>query len=98
MYKNLKKLYDETNRATFSMAVSHLIDIGFRAAKEITDEDIEEIEGNGLMTKEFVQDLIRITKEIAVTCESPAELVQFCQVVELFDVKWYKGEENEDDE
>lgn len=67
------------------MAISYLMDIGFRNAKEITDKDIEEAEGNGLMTKEFVETLMKLARDIANTCE-PSELIQLCQVFEPFAV------------
>ena len=95
MYKDLKKIYDSTRLDFFTMAVTHLVDIGFRAAEKITDDDIETLEENGLMTKEFVQDLVRLSRELAQTCENPSELIQFCQAIELFDTKWYTGEDNE---
>lgn len=85
MRKELDNLYYKSGWM-FPMAVSHLLDIGFRAAQQITEKDIEELEGNGLMTKEFVQDLVRTSKEIAEICNyEPTKLVMYCSVKELFD-------------
>ena len=84
-YAEVKKIYNEYRLDYFVMAISYLMDIGFRNAKEITNKDIEEAEGNGLMTKEFVGVLMKLTRDIANACE-PSELIQLCQVVEPFAV------------
>ena len=88
MYKDIKTIYDR-EQLIFNMAVTHLFDIGFRAASKITDEDIDNLEGNWLMTRDFVQDLVKVTREIAQTC-SPVELIQFCQIEQIFDTRWFK--------
>jgi hypothetical protein len=89
MHKDIKAIYERERRDIFSMATTHLMDIGYRKATEITDEEIEELDGNGLMTKEFVQYLVRLTRELA-KASTPVELIIFCQVVELYDVSTYK--------
>ena len=98
MYDELKRIYDETGHvALFSMAVAYLIDKGSRFTSQITDDDIESLEGNGLMTKEFEQDLVRTARRIAQTVEhNPIALIQFCDVEEVFDTTWFK--EDEEDE
>ena len=90
MYKDLKKIYDNNRLDVFVMATAHLLDIGYRNAVSITDEDINELKENGLMTKEFVQDLVRLTREIAKNVDSCTEIVQFCMVEKIFDTKYYK--------
>ena len=94
MYSELKKIYDKTRLDVFSMAITHLIDIGFRKAKEITDDDIEKLEENGLMTKEFVQDIVTLARDIAKVCDNPSELFQFCQSENIFDTLYYSGKPN----
>lgn len=89
MYKDIKKIHDETRLDIFCMAVTHLMTIGWHEAEEMTDKDISEVEGNRIMTKEFCQELCRIAREIATTVE-PSEFIQFCQVEKLFDTKGYK--------
>lgn len=90
MYKNLKAIYSKTRLDMFSMAVAHLLDIGFRSAEKITDNEIAQMEGNGLMTQGFVQDLVRLSREIARACDgNPVELIQFCMAEEVFEIKWY---------
>lgn len=90
MYADLKKLKDETHPALFNMALSHLLDIGFRQALKIKDSDIEKLEENGLMTRKFVQDLVRLSRQIA-QMSSPTEIIQFAQSEQIFDTLYYNG-------
>lgn len=90
MYNNMKKIYYR-NPQMFIMATAHLLDIGFRKANEITDEDINELEGNGLMTQDFVQDLVRMTRDIAAECGNDVvEIIMFCMAEDIFDIHYYK--------
>lgn len=57
-YAEVRKIYNNTRLEIFDMAIVHLMHIGFLTASKITDADIENVEGNGLMTKEFCQELI----------------------------------------
>ena len=88
-YEKIKKIYDGTRLDIFVMAVTHLMNIGWNIAENITDKQIDNVEGNGLMTKEFCQELVKIAREIATTC-NPVELIMFCQVEKLFDTKGFK--------
>ena len=93
MYANLKAIY-RRDMGVFPMAVANLLDIGFRRAQKITDEEIERLEENGLMTKEFVQALVRTTRDIALECENNVvEIIQFCMAEEVFSIDYYKEEE-----
>ena len=47
------------------MVLTYLFDKGFSFCQSITDEDIENLDGNGLMTKDFVQSLVRCARELA---------------------------------
>lgn len=97
-YNGMMKIYRE-NTGTFAMAVAHLLDIGFRNASKITDEQIENLEENGLMTKKFVQDLVRVSREIAKECGNDVvEIIQFCAAEKIFDTEWYTGRFEDDDE
>lgn len=90
MYNELKDLYYK-NSMLFIMAVSNLLDIGFRNAREITDDDITEAKGNAMMTDDFVRDLLRVTREIARICGNDVcAVIQFCMVEKIFDTKWFK--------
>ena len=84
-YSALEKIYNNSRLDVFAMAVSHLMDIGFRTAMDITDEDIEALDGNGLMTKSFVQALVSLSRDIALACSSPTELIVLCNKYEIFD-------------
>ena len=89
MYDKLNAICNRERLDVFSMAVTHLLDIGFRAAEKITDEDISKMEGNGLMTQDFVQHLVKVSRDIAQCCDNPVELIQFCQAREIFDIRFY---------
>lgn len=91
MYANMKKIY-LSNQPTFSMAVAYLLDVGFRNVVQISDEDIEQFKGNGLMTAEFVQKIVRTAKKIAEECgNNVVEIIEFCQAENVFDAEYYKG-------
>ena len=91
MYANMTKIYENTNTVMYNMAVAYLLDKGFTFVSQITDEEIESLEGNGLMTKNFVQGIVRTAKEIEEECgDNVVELIQFCQKKRVFDTKYYK--------
>ena len=90
MYKDIKAIYDRERLDVFCMAVAHLMDIGWREAEEMTDEDIATVEGIGLMTQNSCQYLCKLAREIATTV-STVEFIQFCQVEKLYDTKGYKN-------
>lgn len=52
-----------------SAVFSYLMDKGIENIREITDEQIEKMEGNGLMTQRFAQSLVRCAKRICNECE-----------------------------
>ena len=85
-YEKLKKIKNTTRLDFFVMACTYFFNIGYEQAKKITDEDINAAQSNGLMTKEYVQDLMRCTKEIANTVDNAVELVQFCQAEDIYDI------------
>ena len=85
MYSELKKIYDKTRLDVFSMVTIYLMDIGYQTAKEITDRDIESCEGNGLMTADFQQYLMKLARDIA-KVSSPCELIQLCQEIDLYEI------------
>lgn len=63
----------------FKMGFAHMIDIGVRHSKDITDEDVEEFiedersrrdpDGLYLITPEALGDVIRVAREIAIRFE-----------------------------
>lgn len=59
--------------------ISYIMDKGMSNVKEITDEQIKKLEGNGLMTQDFVQSLVRCARRICVECEW-IELIEFIRL------------------
>lgn len=88
-YDKIKAIYDKTRIDYFVMGVSHLMDIGWRTAEAMTDEDIDSLEGNGFMTEDFCKYICRLAREIAQAAQ-PTELIMFCAVEKVFDTKGFK--------
>ena len=53
------------NQPLNNMALGYVLDKGIEFTSQITDDEIENLDGNGLMTKEFVQDLVKLAREYA---------------------------------
>jgi hypothetical protein len=88
-YEKINKIKKETQYVVFSMAVTYLLDKGYDFCKELTDEDINSLKANGMMTKEFVQELVRTARDIANAEDSPIEIVQFCALDDTFELTRY---------
>ena len=58
---------------------SYIMDKGIEFIKQITDEDIAEIKGNGLMTDDFSQSLVRCARRICNECEW-IEIIEFIRL------------------
>lgn len=58
---------------------SYIMDKGIEFIKQITDEDIAGIKGNGLMTAYFVQSLVRCARRICIECEW-SEMIEFIRL------------------
>lgn len=89
MFKYLEKLYYKTNITIFSCAVTYIIDKGIDTVKKITDDDVKTIEGNGLMTAEYCQAIVRTARDIVHLLDSPTELIQFCDSMSLYETSLY---------
>lgn len=59
--------------------ISYIMDKGMENVKKITDEQTKQIEGNGLMTAEFLQSLVRCARRICIECEW-IELIEFIRL------------------
>ena len=59
--------------------ISYIMDKGMENVKKITDEQIKQIEGNELMTAEFLQSLVRCARRICIECEW-IELIEFIRL------------------
>lgn len=96
VYNKLEELYRKYHPAQFNMAIAQLLEIGFRNAAEITDEEINGAKGNALMTDEFWQETLKLVREIAQNY-SPVEFMQFCEVMEPLDIRWFSKHPTRDD-
>lgn len=102
------------NRVAFNvpyvMVISYILDKGESMIKEITDEDIANIEGNALMTEGFVKAMVRAAREVVRECTQD-EIIQlikaeWCCSGEEYDpdkeqfvkADWYDEEEDDEDE
>lgn len=57
--------------------VTYILDRGWDNVKKITKEQILRIDGNGFMTKEFCQALVRAAVRICTECEQIGEFLPF---------------------
>lgn len=65
-----KHICDEYGRGIpYVMIISYILDKGQATISQITDEEIEELEGNGRMTKNFVQTFVRTAREVVLNCD-----------------------------
>lgn len=73
------KIINEEFDSRMDLAVLQYLceQLGIDRAKEITDEEIEAIEGNGFMTKEFCQAMARCTRRIARECSFVNDIVPY---------------------
>lgn len=58
----------EARGIPYVMVISYILDKGQSMISEITDEQIENLEENGLMTEDFVKALIRVAREVCRNC------------------------------
>ena len=77
-----------------------MFDKGIDNVKEISDEDIAEIPGNGFMTASFSQALVRTAREIARSCDLYKDIFPFitCELPNAYCqtkyIVWYKEDFN----
>ncbi len=90
-YEELQKIRKECRLDYFVMVISYLFDIGYAKASGITDEQIKDAEPNGLMTKDFVEWLMKTARRITEVTESAVDVIQFCIAEDIFDTKYYAG-------
>ena len=75
------KIIEQEFDARIENAVfSYIMDKGIERIKQITDEDIVTIEGDGLFTAEFNQSLVRCARRICTECE----WVEIIEYIRLF--------------
>lgn len=65
-----KEICDKMGKGIpYVMVISYILEKGQDIIQDITDEQIDALEGNGLMTKEFVQTLIKTAREVVRNCD-----------------------------
>lgn len=74
-----KIIEEEFDSRAGNMVFTYLMGKGIENIKEITDEQIEKMEGNGLMTQRFVQSLVRCVRRICNECEW-IEIIEFIRL------------------
>ena len=74
-----KIIEEEFDSRVGNMVFTYLMGKGIDNIKEITDEQIEKMEGNGLMTQRFVQSLVRCARRICNECEW-IEIIEFIRL------------------
>ena len=65
------------NARMTNAVIAYIVDKGWDNVKDITDEDILNLESQGLMTKEFVQALVKTAREICQTCSMWEDLMPY---------------------
>ena len=74
-----KIIEEEFDSRMGNAVISYIMDKGMENVKKITDEQIRQIVGNGLMTAEFLQSLVRCARRICNECEW-IELIEFIRL------------------
>lgn len=74
-----KIIEEEFDSRMGNAVISYIMDKEIENVKEITDKQIEKLEGNGLMTADFVQSLVRCARRICNECEW-IELIEFIRL------------------
>ena len=65
----------------YVMIISYILDKGQAVISKITDEQIESLEGNAMMTKDFIQNLVRAAREVVLNCDQN-------DIVRLIKAEW----------
>lgn len=74
------KIIEEEFDSRVGVAVfSYIMEKGIEFIKQITDEDIEEIDGNGICSAELNQSLVRCARRICTECKW-IEIVEFIRL------------------
>ena len=73
-YKVKAIIEKEFDSRVAMMVVSYILDKGWSYTSSITEEEILTLEGNGLMTAEFIQALVRTSARI---CRETSEIDDF---------------------
>lgn len=70
MDKVRKIIHDNFDDRVALMVMAYLLgQLGMDQAKTLTDDEINSVKGNAMMTDDFVHALMRTAREIAKTCD-----------------------------
>lgn len=98
-----KIIADEFDGRVEMMVVSYIFDKGFENLQDVTEEEILEIKGNGLMTDRFCQALVRASVRICKECNMIDEFLPFIvnylyvPNANMREIEIYKEETRRDD-
>lgn len=71
----------EARGIPYVMIISYILDKGESNIVKITDEQIENLNGNGLMTEDFVKALVRAAREVVRNCKQD-------DIIRLIKAEW----------
>lgn len=71
----------EAKGIPYVMIISYIIDKGQDVIAEITDEDIDNIEGNAMMTADFCKGIVRAARAVVKECDQN-------DIVRLIKAEW----------
>lgn len=71
----------EAKGIPYVMIISYILDKGQSVIAEITDEEISALEGNGLMTADFVKGLVKAARAVVKECDQN-------DIVRLIKAEW----------
>lgn len=71
----------EAKGVPYVMIISYILDKGQSMIAEITDEEISSLEGNGLMTADFMKGLVRAARAVVRECDQN-------DIVRLIKAEW----------
>lgn len=74
-----KIIEEEFDSRMGNAVISYIMDKGIKNIRKIADEQIINLEGNGLMTQNFVQKLVKCARRICMECEW-IELIEFIRL------------------
>lgn len=70
MNNKARRICDENGKGIpYVMIISYILEKGQECISQIEDADIDALEGNGLMTADFVKGLVRTAREVVRNCD-----------------------------
>ena len=80
MYEKLRAIELAFSPEIFGLAIAVLLDEGIKTISNLTDNEIENLEGGSLISDNLWQTIIKVARSIAIVIkEDPTVLVSYCQ-------------------